>query len=1135
MLLRLWLKDSAVARGASRSIAQLVGLRVTGTIERRRMVREFERISEEVAERLEPHFETEFDGLAANEREAAARTVADTIDGAVLTEDVLFANDLDPVKLESFFRSQRPTAAEDALLAPAAVALYDFALREICHYLVEIVVTLPSFDSRQARELLSRETDVIELVHRVLTRLPDDTGLTDDANRFETAYRRELTRKLDRLELFGVTASELSRRYSLSVAYLMLDASSSATDGDEEPAGDEAGRVAVSVDQALSGSRRSLLRGEAGSGKTTVLQWLAVTAARREFEGPLEECNDAIPFFLKLRRFVATGLPRPDDFVAEINATLAERAPDGWIRQQLDSGRALVLIDGVDELPEHQRDDAREWLRDLLATYPDASYVVTSRPPAVSEEWLAEDGFEAAFLEPMDPAGTRSFIAHWHHAARIPLRDAEEIAELEALEAKLQREVRERPAVRNLATSPLLCALLCALNRDRRAQLPGDRIELYRIALEMLLTRREAERGVPSEVDIGHRERELILGDLAFWLLGNEMSDAERDQVVERIGVRMEGMHRIDASPEQVFDHLLNRSGLLRAPVEGRIDFIHRTFQEYLGAKEAIRSNWIRMLLDKSRSDQWREVIILAAGLGTVKQSQKLIGGLLDRGLVSSRDRHRLQLLAVACLETSPELPPELTEELQRVLESLVPPATLTEARALASAGDLATPLLVERGRGLASTTAASVRALGLIGTEAALAGLERYAADSRVTVGRELVRAWDFFPIDDYARRVLAPSVLDHGRLVVDSAEKLATIGGLRRLRSLVCSGRSDRGGSDWDWRALERTPGLEHLRIGGVDGLRAAPPVPLPKLRGLSISSCHDLVELGDLAPGLDSLNVLDCPSLSDIGSLGEVGELRVLRLSGVDCAGLPALPRTLETVSITAAPLRTLSGLERADGLSELRLVRCPELVDLSAVAGLANLAELTISGCPSLRGLAPLSTLDGLETLALRAAPLDDPKPLAALTGLRDLVVDSPSGLRRFGWLGKLTDLRSLALRGCRLTRVPTSLSRLDRLTALDLGASSGLKTLDGLESLENLQVLDVSGCKELSDVSAVAGLPALELLDVRGCDPRLDLSGVDPDRVKILMGAISTYRVLIRPLRPAEVGAVPRLRRPWLTA
>ena len=62
--------------------------------------------------------------------------------------------------------------------------------------------------------------------------------------------------------------------------------------------------------------------------------------------------------------------------------------------------------------------------------------------------------------------------------------------------------------LRALTVSPLLCALVCALNRERRTQLPRDRMEIYEAALDMLLERRDRERGVELAATAPDPDRE---------------------------------------------------------------------------------------------------------------------------------------------------------------------------------------------------------------------------------------------------------------------------------------------------------------------------------------------------------------------------------------------------------------------------------------------------------------------------------------------------------------------------------------------------------------------------------------------------------------------------------------------------
>jgi predicted NACHT family NTPase len=64
-------------------------------------------------------------------------------------------------------------------------------------------------------------------------------------------------------------------------------------------------------------------------------------------------------------------------------------------------------------------------------------------------------------------------------------------------EAALVRHLDGHRHLRSLASNPLLCAMLCALNLDRRKQLPPNRMALYDAVLTLLVEHRDIEREIP--------------------------------------------------------------------------------------------------------------------------------------------------------------------------------------------------------------------------------------------------------------------------------------------------------------------------------------------------------------------------------------------------------------------------------------------------------------------------------------------------------------------------------------------------------------------------------------------------------------------------------------------------------------
>ena len=127
---------------------------------------------------------------------------------------------------------------------------------------------------------------------------------------------------------------------------------------------------------------------------------------------------------------------------------------------------------------------------------------------------------------------------------------------------------------------------------------------------------RDVERRVSARqhtVD-SNRKAAFFFRDIAYWLVLNNYIDAEQTAVVERIAQKLPSMQRIHDDADTIFRYLLERSGVLRAPTVGRVDFVHRTFQEYLAAEEAVEQDHIGLLIENAQRDQWREVMILAAG-----------------------------------------------------------------------------------------------------------------------------------------------------------------------------------------------------------------------------------------------------------------------------------------------------------------------------------------------------------------------------------------------------------------------------------------------------------------------------------------------------------------------------------------
>ncbi|MEV7418099.1 NACHT domain-containing protein [Streptomyces sp. NPDC089919] len=927
------------------------------------------------------------DRLPEHERLAALDAVADAFAGpGAMDAGAAFAADLDPARLAA-----RLAVPNGAGLSTAAEAVCRELILTACTHAVEYLTTMPSFGARADVELVRRTGEL----QRSLDRLAEPADGAVHA--FEARYTRYLAETHGRLQLFGLTTGRRREEWPLDLAYISL-----AVSGEQHwphPGEPVPQQSTVKAERALGAADRVLLRGPAGSGKSTLLQWLAVNAARQRGGGPWAGC---VPFVLRLRAFTtADALPLPEGFLRATGVPMS--APPGWVEALMLGGRALVLVDGVDEVPQRLRNRTEVWLRSLVAAFPKARYVVTTRPSAVPEDWLAGTGFVPHTLLPMEREDVGSFIAHWHAAARA--EPGAEREDLDSYEASLREAISARRDLGRLATNPLMCALLCALNRDRRMHLPRARKELYDAALDMLLVRRDTEReiGGVEGVCLTRDEQILLLQRFAYWLIRNGQVEAGLDEAVALVAEWLDSMPQVreQGDAEQVFAHLLVRSGLLREPVAGSVDFVHRTFQDYLGAKAAVESRDFGVLVKNAQDDTWDDVVRMAVGHARPDERTRILRGLLKRADRVKSARNRLVLLAAACLEHAPELDPAVREEVTSRTADLLPPRTIAQAEELAKAGELVLDLLPSGGLS-AGEAAACIRTAAAVGGDRALAFIRRLRGDGRGEPLAELDAAWGSFDPETYAAEVLSGITAEHALLSVRTPEQLACLDRLRGFRGLrlfdavrippevatheglgmlyvlESPGLTDLG-------PLAQLSGLHHLSLQcpAVEDLTPLSGLPLTSL--FLMGSQRARLDVLAALPGLTSVG------LSSTGRFGSVGELPGLTgltalwlYEGTEPTFLDGLERWPGLTSLTISGNHQLAQLRaraQVPDLMFLQLVHCHGLQP-DDVLRFPDLQRVFLSDCRLPEGtVRNLASLEGLTLLGLSACGTVDLAPFA----------------------------------------------------------------------------------------------------------------------------------------------------------
>ena len=608
----------------------------------------------------------EFGGEDVN-AEAVTDALARAFDAA-FKSSVLFEHDLDAGRLREAIRGPGSPVG----FSERETAMYEASLAALAEAMVAQAPALPGYTSVRDGELLKRTGRTEQVTHEALTEIKNVRkavvdGPAKEADAFRERYAMAVVEQLDEMDLFGVDLPKESKQYGLTAAYISLSLESG-------PDGAQGGALSAGLLLGQATSRRLLIEGEAGCGKSTLMKWMAINCTCAVFErngaearGMLvdrEACDHwyertghgvagcqmqysritpefervtfqarfgredtptpwawRTPFLVRLKDCKNGKLPAIESFV-DSTAIIHREKPKKWVEGVLRNGLGLVMLDGIDEVPPKHRDALHTQIRALVNEYPESMFVLTTRPLTEgAPPWIEELGFTRASVSPMSAADREACIDKWHDAVAAELdllgRGG---ADLGPTREKLKAALRDAPEIARLATNPLLCAMICALHRSR-SRLPESLAELLSALCEMLLYRRERETPGfsheefdPAYVGLTYEQRRNIVSHLAKYMIVEGESALPRAMVVRKVGEALESIRdRSKSDAEAVVRGLVERSGMLREKTPDMIDFIHNTFKEYLAARLFLAEHAVNQLAEHADRESWGNVIVFAA------------------------------------------------------------------------------------------------------------------------------------------------------------------------------------------------------------------------------------------------------------------------------------------------------------------------------------------------------------------------------------------------------------------------------------------------------------------------------------------------------------------------------------------
>jgi predicted NACHT family NTPase len=352
-----------------------------------------------------------------------------------------------------------------------------------------------------------------------------------------------------------------------------------------------------------SGHRLYIL-GKPGAGKTTFMKYLVQQTI-------LAEELNKLPVFITIRDLDARKT-KLFDFIEQQFSICGLRDAKSFIEYLLNSGKALVLFDGLDEMPQEggQRNSIIHALHDFSKEYLNTQIVITCRVAASDYSFT-----EFTYIEMADfsPKQITTYARNWFR--KDPDKAESFLAEL---------SIDENKGVLDLGSSPLLLSMIC-LAYDETMTIPKRRAELYEEALDALLKKWDSSRKIKRDqiyynLSLGHKRQMFARlaaehfekGEIFFQknILARKVESYLRNLPPNSQGVSLDG--------ESILEAISAQHGILVERAHGIYAFAHLTFQEYYTAKYIVENSiqyTLSSLMKHMNDVRWREVFLLTASL----------------------------------------------------------------------------------------------------------------------------------------------------------------------------------------------------------------------------------------------------------------------------------------------------------------------------------------------------------------------------------------------------------------------------------------------------------------------------------------------------------------------------------------
>ena len=360
-----------------------------------------------------------------------------------------------------------------------------------------------------------------------------------------------------------------------------------------------------------------MVLGKPGSGKTTFLQSIAISCNQGLFQ------PDSLPIFINLKNLAEDTKDSPQNtLVNYIHSSFAHfQITEQEIITILSQGKALILLDALDEVAEKDSERINQNIRQFIESFHQNKIIISCR---IAAQHYRFKGFTEVEIADFTKLQIITFAYKWFLViAKKPPAKAQELAH----KFMQKLELPENAPILELAATPILLNLTCLLFQFAE-DFPSQRAELYKQGIDLLLMHWDEARGIKRDRvyrNLSILQKIKLLSHVAaitfaqgnYFLPENKMRQLIADYL-SHLPQATTDAEALELESAAVLKAIEAQHGLLIERARGIYSFSHLTFQEYFTAREIFanaNTQTLQQLATHINEERWREIFLLSVGM----------------------------------------------------------------------------------------------------------------------------------------------------------------------------------------------------------------------------------------------------------------------------------------------------------------------------------------------------------------------------------------------------------------------------------------------------------------------------------------------------------------------------------------